>query len=35
MSRWYYGTVEFIEEIFPSDDDEAIEEADEISDEIY
>ncbi len=29
--RWYYGTVEFIEEIFDSDDDEAIEEADEIN----
>jgi hypothetical protein len=29
-SRWYYGTVEFIEEIFPSGDDETIEEADEI-----
>ncbi len=22
-SRWHYGTIEFIEEIFPSDDDEA------------
>lgn len=28
-SRWYYGTVEFIEEIFPSEEDETLEEADE------
>jgi hypothetical protein len=30
-TKTYYGTIEFIEEIFPSDDDEAFEEADEIN----
>lgn len=24
-SKWYFGTIEFIEEIFPSDDDESYE----------
>jgi hypothetical protein len=30
-TKTYYGTIEFIEEIFPSDDDEAFEEADEVN----